>query len=79
MPDLTASLDVQIERTPGVIVVPRDSVVMEGESAFVRVQRGGRFERQDITLGAMNTYQVVVTGGLQEGVTVARNAALSRK
>ena len=79
MPDLTASLDVQLERTPGVIVVPRDSVVMEGEHAFVRVQRGGRFERQDVTIGAMNSHQVVVTGGLQEGVTVARNAALSRK
>ena len=79
MPDLTASLDVQLERTPGVIVVPRDSVVMEGEHAFVRVQRGGRFERQDVTLGPMNTHQVVVTGGLQEGVTVARNAGLSRK
>ena len=75
MPDLTASLDVQLERTPGVIVVPRDAVVMEGEHAYVRVQRGGRFERQDVTLGAMNTHQVVVTGGLQEGVTVARNAA----
>jgi len=79
MPDLTASLDVQLERTPGLIVVPRDAVVMEGEHAFVRVQRGGRFERQDVTIGAMNTHQVVVTGGLQEGVTVARNAALSRK
>jgi len=79
MPDLTASLDVQIERTPGVLVVPRDAVVMEGEHAFVRVQRGGRFERQDVTLGGMNTHQVVVTGGLQEGVTVARNAALSKK
>jgi multidrug resistance efflux pump len=79
MPDLTASLDVQLERTPGVIVVPRDAVVLEGESAFVRVQRGGRFERQDVTIGAMNTHQVVVTGGLQEGVTVARNAASPRK
>jgi biotin carboxyl carrier protein len=79
MPDLTASLDVQLERTPGLIVVPRDTVVMEGEHAFVRVQRGGRFERQDVTIGAMNTHQVVVTGGLQEGVTVARNAAFSGK
>ena len=75
MPDLTASLDVQLERTPGVLVVPRDAVVFEGEHAYVRAQRGGRFERQDITVGAMNTHEVVVTSGLQEGVTVARNAA----
>jgi len=75
MPDLTASLDVELERTPGVLVVPRDSVVVEGEHAFVRVQRGGRSERQDVTIGAMSTHEVVITGGLQEGVTVARNAA----
>jgi HlyD family secretion protein len=78
MPDLTASLDVELERSPGVLVVPRDAVVMEGEQAFVRVQRGGRSERQDVTVGAMNTHEVVITGGLQEGVTVARNAAVAK-
>jgi HlyD family secretion protein len=75
MPDLTASLDVELERIPGALVVPRDAVVVEGEHAYVRVQRGGRFDRQDVTLGAMNTHEVVITGGLQEGVSVARNAA----
>ena len=75
MPDLTASLDVELERVSGALVVPRDAVVMEGEQAFVRVQRGGRSERQDVTVGAMNTHEIVITGGLQEGVTVARNAA----
>lgn len=75
MPDLTASLDVELERIPGALVVPRDAVVFAGEHAYVRVQRGGRFDRQDVTLGAMNTHEVVVTGGLKEGVTLARNAA----
>lgn len=79
MPDLTASLDVELARLPGVLVVPRDSVVMEGEHAFVRVQRGGHFERQDVAIGAMNTHEIVVTGGLQEGVTIARNAAAPAK
>jgi multidrug resistance efflux pump len=75
MPDLTASLDVELGRTPGVLVVPRDSVVSDGESAYVMVQHGGRFERQDVVLGAASAYQAVVTSGLQEGVTIARNAA----
>jgi len=75
MPDLTASLDVELERVPGSLVIPRDAVVFEGEHAYVRVKRGGSFERQDVTLGPMNTHQVVVNSGLQEGVTVARNAA----
>jgi hypothetical protein len=75
MPDLTASLDVALERIPNAIVVPRDAIVIEGEHAYVKVQRGGGFERQDVTLGPTNTHEAVVTSGLQEGVTVARNAA----
>ena len=75
MPDLTASLDVELDRQRDVLVVPRDAVVLEGEHAYVRVQRGGRFDRQDVTLGPLNTHEAVVSGGLQEGITVARNAA----
>jgi hypothetical protein len=75
MPDLTASLDVELDRTRGVVVVPRDAVLMEGEHAYVRVQRGGRFDRQEVTLGALSAHEAVVTAGIQEGVTVARNAA----
>jgi HlyD family secretion protein len=75
MPDLTASLDVELDRMRGVVVVPRDAVVLEGEHAYVRVQRGRRFDRQDVTLGPLNTHEAVVVTGLQEGVTVARNAA----
>ncbi len=78
MPDLTASLDVELERLPSALVIPRDAIVFEGEHAFVRAQRGGRFERQDVTVGAMNTHEAVITAGLQEGVTVARNAAAAR-
>jgi hypothetical protein len=77
MPDLTASLDVELERIRGALVIPRDAVVFEGEHAYVRVKRGGSFERQDVTLGAANTHEVVVNSGLQEGVAVARNAASS--
>ena len=75
MPDLTASLDVELDRTANALVVPRDAIVFEGEHAYVRVQRGGRLERQDVSVGAMNTHEAVITSGLQEGVTVARNAA----
>ena len=75
MPDLTASLDVELERTSGSLVVPRDAIVVEGEQAYVMVQRGGRMQRQDVVLGSVSAHEAVVTSGLQEGVTIARNAA----
>jgi membrane fusion protein (multidrug efflux system) len=74
MPDLTASLDVEIEKIAGALVVPRDAVVVDGEQAYVRVQRGDKLDRQDVTVGPMNTHEAVIAAGLQEGVTVARNA-----
>ena len=75
MPDLTASLDVQLARVPGALVVPRDAVGYDEHQAFVRVQRGGTFERQVVSVGDMNTHEIVVASGLAEGVVVARNLA----
>jgi multidrug efflux pump subunit AcrA (membrane-fusion protein) len=75
MPDLTASLDVELERAPHALVVPRDAVVVDGEQAYVMVQRGGGFERRDVGLGPLSPHEAVVTSGLQDGVVVARSAA----
>src|SRR6185437_8498716 len=75
MPDLTASLDVQLERTPEALVVPRDALVADGEQTYVMVQRGNGFERRDVAVGTVGATEAVVTRGLQEGVTIARNAA----
>jgi HlyD family secretion protein len=75
MPDLTASLDVEIERIPHALVLPRDAVVRTGEETYALVRHGTRLERQAVTLGPSNAYQVVVAGGLNEGAAVARNAA----
>jgi multidrug efflux pump subunit AcrA (membrane-fusion protein) len=75
MPDLTASLDVELERTAAALVVPRDAVVLDGEQPYVLVQRGGRLQRQDVSLGPISPHEAVVRAGLQEGVVIARNAA----
>jgi hypothetical protein len=75
MPDLTASLDVELQRIPRALTVPREAVVHDGNQDIVEVQRGGRLERQAVTVGPANATDVVVTSGLQEGVTIARNPA----
>jgi HlyD family secretion protein len=75
MPDLTASIDVELAREAGVLVVPRDAVRQEGGRATVQVRRGDRVETVQVTLGAMSRHEVVVTGGLEPGVAVRRNIA----
>ena len=73
MPDLTASLDVELARVTGALVVPRDAIRYEADKAHVRVQRGDRFEDRVVTVGAVNGHEAVITDGLEEGAVVARN------
>jgi hypothetical protein len=79
MPDLTASLDVQLAHQDAALVVPIDAVGHDGAQAFVRVQRGGGFERQNVSVAGTNTHEVVVTQGLMEGNVIARNVGEGTK
>jgi multidrug efflux pump subunit AcrA (membrane-fusion protein) len=80
MPDLTASLDVELARTPAALVVPRDAVRIDGERTYVSVQRGSRLEDKEVTLGPRNAHEVVVSSGIDDGAVVARNVgARSRR
>ena len=73
MPDLSASLDVTLARTPRAIVVPRDAIRHDGDRAVVRVQRGGGFEDRTVAIGALNAHEAMLTSGLDEGAVIARN------
>jgi HlyD family secretion protein len=75
MPDLTASLDVELAREPRMLVVPRDALRREKDRTIVRVQRGSSFEERPVTLGSINAHEAVVASGLDEGAVVSRNIA----
>lgn len=77
MPDLTASLDVELLRVPAAFVVPRDAIAYDGGQAFVRVQRGGSFQRQDVTISQQNGHEAVLATGVGEGTILARNIAVA--
>jgi multidrug efflux pump subunit AcrA (membrane-fusion protein) len=75
MPDLTASLDVELAREAGVLVVPRDAIRTDNGRAVVRLKRGDGFEDRPVTVGQTNAHEAVIAAGLEEGAVVARNAA----
>ena len=75
MPDLTASLDVELGREPHALIVPRDAIRHEGERAFVRVQRGSTFSDQAVTVGSVSAHEAVIASGLAEDAVVARNVS----
>jgi HlyD family secretion protein len=73
MPDLTASLDVELERVPAAIVVPRDAIRSKGSTATVRVRQGSGFQDREVTVGPVSAHEAVVTSGLDDGAIVQRN------
>jgi HlyD family secretion protein len=75
MPDLSAAVDIVVERQENVLVLPREAVTIEADGAWVQRRGPGRESRQAVTLGSIGTQQVVVAKGLDEGSVVARRSA----
>jgi multidrug efflux pump subunit AcrA (membrane-fusion protein) len=76
MPDLTASLDVELSRVPRALVVPRDAIRQDGQKTFVRVRSGSSFQDRAVTLGEHSAHEAVVATGIDEGMIIARNVNL---
>ncbi|MGH9330668.1 MAG: efflux RND transporter periplasmic adaptor subunit, partial [Vicinamibacterales bacterium] len=79
MPDLTAAVDVTVERVPGALVVPRDAIVVDGKSSYVQVRRGDspdNFDRRDVKIVAQCDHEAAIASGIEEGAVVRRHAAV---
>ncbi len=72
LPDLTAAIDVEVERTKGALVVPWSAVSRDGDKASVRVRQGSNVETRPVTLGPGDEVEVVVTSGLTAGQVVMK-------
>jgi HlyD family secretion protein len=72
LPDLTAAVDVELERVQDALVVWRDAVGVENGRSRVRVRTGSGTATRDVTLGPGDDVRVVVTGGLRAGEEVLR-------
>ena len=74
-PDLSAAVDVELERRPNALLVPQDAVLRENGQTYVRVARGSTFERRAVKLGEASDTEVVVESGVEAGTVVLRGAA----
>lgn len=75
MPDLSAAVDVELERKDNAIVLPRDAVLAENGGFAVRVLDGERVNSRSVTLGTMSDHEVVIASGLEPGMMVQRHVA----
>jgi biotin carboxyl carrier protein len=70
LPDLTAAVDVELDRVRDALVIGRDAVRVENGRSFVRVRDGSGTATRDVTLGPADDVHVVVTAGLRAGDVV---------
>jgi multidrug resistance efflux pump len=73
MPDLSASVDIEVERQPNALVAPRDTVIKENGKNFVMVKTGSGYDRREVKLGAANDAEQVIASGVEKGAELLRN------
>ncbi len=73
LPDLTAMVDLQLEATKDVLVIPREAVVIRDGKAQVEMLEAGKSKLQPIRTGSTSECEVVVESGLSEGSVVLLN------
>jgi HlyD family secretion protein len=71
IPDLSASVDLVLERIDNALQAPLAAIYQEGKEHVVFVRRGPRFEKQPVRLGLQTATRVAVLSGVQEGDEVA--------
>jgi HlyD family secretion protein len=72
LPDLTAAVDIVVERRENVLVVPRDSLAGEAKAPVVHVASGDAWTSTPVTVGALGDTDAVITSGLTEGAVLRR-------
>jgi HlyD family secretion protein len=66
--DMTASVDIEVARRAGAVVVPADAVRgIAGGGPWVLAVAGGRTERRPVTLGLRGDGRVEITQGVAPG------------
>ena len=75
MPDLSAAVDVELERRPTSLVVPLDAVIVVKDQTYVRVKSGSSYEKRPVKTGPINDVEAVIESGVDAGVVVLRGNA----
>jgi len=73
LPDLSAAVDIELDRRHNALVAPRDAVVSENGKQFVFVRNGSSYDKREVKLGPANDVEQVIVSGAEKGDVVLRN------
>lgn len=75
LPDLSAAVDVELDRKPNALVVPRDALIAKEGKMFVRVSAGNGAQEREVKVGGMTDVDALLESGVQPSETVVRGVA----
>ncbi len=78
MPDLSAAVDLLLDRVPKVLVAPRDAVAEENGRAYVYAKNGSSFEKRPVKTGAQDAVNVVIESGVEAGAVLLRHPQIAK-
>jgi multidrug efflux pump subunit AcrA (membrane-fusion protein) len=73
LPDLSAAVDIELQRQKGQLVAPRDAIVRENDHTYVVADNGSSFEKREVKTGAVNDVEEVIVSGVERDAIVLRN------
>lgn len=73
MPDLSAAVDVELERRPGVLLVARDTLVRASGGWLVYRKMGGSTQKVPVSVAALSDTEAVIQSGVSEGAQLLRH------
>jgi HlyD family secretion protein len=73
LPDLSAAVDIELDRRHNALVAPRDAVVNENGKQFVFVRNGSSYDKREVKLGPANDVEQAIVSGAEKGDVVLRN------
>ena len=74
MPDLSAALDIEVERIPNVVVIPREAVIKQEGKFFVQVLRNNKnAELRPVIIGPRSDMEAIVETGINPGEVLLLN------
>ena len=69
-PGVQVKAAIFVEKLAGVVAVPNQALVFEGDRAFVQVRAGGRVQKKPVEMGARSLTRTVITRGLEAGAQI---------
>lgn len=73
LPDLSAAVDIELERQKNQLVAPRDAILKENGHTYVMTDNGSSFEKREVQTGDTNDVETVIVSGVDKDATVLRN------